>query len=64
MSDACDAHLHRGYPVMPQLDRADANLRKLLLSEFEDLESGLQKTGSRVRTPMEAHLRSFLRFVG
>ena len=52
-----------GYPIMRQLDRADPNLRNLLLSEFEDLESALQKTGHRVCTLVEEHLRSFLRCV-
>ena len=49
--------------MMPQLNRADPNLRNLLLSEFEDLESALQKTGRRVRTLLEERLRSFLRCV-
>ena len=45
---------------MPRLDAADANLRSLLLSEFKDLKSALQKTGRRVRTLLEERLSSFL----
>ena len=42
-----------GYPMMPQIDRANPNLHNLLLSEFEDLESPMQKTGRRVCTLLE-----------
>ena len=69
---ACLAHVTltftSGYPMMPQLDRADpnlGNLRNLLLSEFKDLESAsaLQKTGRHVRTLLEERLHSILHCV-
>ena len=45
---ACLPHValafKRGFPMMPRLDVADANMRSLLLSDFKDLESALQKT--------------------
>ena len=52
-----------GFPMMPRLDAADANMRSLLLSEFKDLEFALQKTTRRVRALLEERLRSFLRCV-
>ena len=64
---ACMAHValafECGFPMMPRLDASDADMRSLLLSEFKDLESALQKTGRRVRMLLEECLRSFLRRV-